>query len=210
MMPDHLKATAKQLADKQAADSKRLCAQIKTNGQQCEAFRLTDDRFCYFHARDRQRTLVIERAHLDRIARLNVGMPAAICHRQNTLNKDVFDETAAHLMHCLELPLLEDANAISVTATNIMRALATQHLDRRRAGTMFYGLQIVSGILKHIRTQPSDFRPKATADPEPLQQLKSMLSDLREKKKAAASAASSNQSPATQTEPDPCPAVSSA
>ena len=175
---------------KPASKPSRLCDHIFTNGEKCESLSLSGDTHCYYHARDRQRALVMERAYRDRVSRINAGFSASVCHPQNDLNKNVlFDETAAHLMHALELPLLEDANAISVTATSIMRALGEQHIDRKHAGTMFYGLQIVSTILKHLKPEPRSYRSTATADPEPLEELKAMLTYLREKKKTAASAA---------------------
>ena len=175
-------------------DTQKLCAQIKTNGEQCEAYHLTDDTLCYFHSRDRQRQMVIARYHRARISRLNIGMPADETHKLDNLSDQVYNESQAVLLAALELPALEDANAISVTATNILRLIAFQQIDHKSAALMLYGLQIVSGILGKLRTQPSRFRPAASCDPEPLAELAAMLADLRARKKAAASAAAESAS----------------
>src|SRR5947209_1225630 len=116
-----------------------LCAHYKTNGEQCEAIALTDDRFCYFHSRDRQRAAVITRFHSQRTSRLNAGMHANECHKQNSFNSDLFNESAAALMHALELPVLEDAAAIQVTVTNVIRMICLQQIDRNSAALILYG-----------------------------------------------------------------------
>jgi hypothetical protein len=172
----------------------RLCAHIKTNGEQCEAIALKSESFCYFHSRDRQRVLVIERFQRERVSRLNAGMPANECHRQNSFNNDLFNECSAALLHALELPVLEDAAAIQVTVTNIIRMIALQQIDRASAGLILYGLQIASGTLGRLRTEPFPTVRKATHDPEPLRELAGMLADLRQAKRAAMSAAPAESS----------------
>lgn len=143
----------------------------------------------------------MERSIRDRATRLNAGMPAAIYHKLNGSTNEVFDETAFHLMHALELPLLEDANAIAVTATCIIRALTTQQINHRTAALVLYGLQICSTNLSRVRTQPSSYSPVATSDPEPLHELASMLAEFREKKKAAASAVAASEATAADSNP---------
>ena len=172
-----------------------LCAHYKTNGEQCEAVALKDDTFCYFHSRDRQRVAVIERFHRQRVSRLNAGMPANECHKQNAFNSEIFNECSAALLHALELPVLEDAAAIQITVTNIIRMIALQQIDRPSAGLMLYGLQIASGTLPRLRTEPFSSRPQASRDPEPLRELANAIAELRHQRKhvAAATAASTGE-----------------
>ena len=160
----------------------KLCAHYKTNGEQCEAVALKDDDFCYFHSRDRQRLAVIDRYHKERVGRLNIGLPANECHKQNAFNSELFNECSAALLHALELPVLEDAAAIQVTVTNIIRLIALQQIDRASAGLILYGLQIASGTLGRLRTEPFSSRPQATQDPEPLHELAAMVSRMRQQR----------------------------
>jgi hypothetical protein len=160
----------------------KLCAHYKTNGEQCEAVALKDDDFCYFHSRDRQRVAVIERYHKDRIGRLNIGLPANECHKQNAFNSELFNECSAALLHALELPVLEDAAAIQITVTNIIRMIALQQIDRPSAGLILYGLQIASGTLPRLRTEPFSTRAQAHEDTEPLRELAAAISHQRQQR----------------------------
>lgn len=165
--------------------AKKICLHYKTNGEQCRAFALKEQDFCYFHLRDRQRLAVIDRFQRDRVLRLNAGMPAHECHRQNKFDDKIFNECSAALLHALELPVLEDANAIQITVTNIVRLIALQQIDRPSAGLILYGLQIASGTLSRIRPEPFSDRPVATHDPEPLQILSGMVADLKRRKEVS-------------------------
>jgi hypothetical protein len=46
------------------------------------------------------------------------------------------------LMDSIEIPLLEDRCAIQVTITQILRAVVNKSIDRARATTLLYGLQL--------------------------------------------------------------------
>jgi hypothetical protein len=45
-------------------------------------------------------------------------------------------------MDSIEIPLLEDRSAIQVTITEILRAIVNKSIDRARASTLLYGLQL--------------------------------------------------------------------
>src|SRR5947207_415305 len=166
-----------------------LCAHYKTNGEQCEAVALTNERFCFFHIRDRQRAAVIDRAYATRARRILNGGPANEVHSSNAFTHELFNETSASLIHSLEIPVLEDGNAIQITVTNLLRAIGAGLIDLRAAGLMLYGLQLASGTLSRVRTEPFTSRPKAIKAPDPLRQIALAVTELREKRKAAATAA---------------------
>lgn len=184
--------------EKSASDAPaKTCSHIKTNGERCEAFALKTDVFCYYHARSRQRALIVERAHAQRMKRLALGLDATDFHR-NRHSDELFNETSASLLMALELPELEDANAIQVTLSVILRALVAQQIDRKSAALALYCCQIATGILPRLHTQPRSFHVIADVDADPLRELVRMLADLKQKKAAARETAESGSE---QTEP---------
>jgi hypothetical protein len=81
----------------------------------------------------------------------------------------MYANECAATMDALQLPTLEDAEAIQVVLTSVVRALATQQIDFRAAGLMLYAVQIASGNLRRLRTVPdSQFNEITLDDPEPL------------------------------------------
>src|SRR3954470_7095432 len=127
-----------------------LCSHYKTNGEQCQAVALTGERFCYFHTRDRQRPAVIDRAYIARAKRILNNGPANELHNSNAFNRELFNETSASLVHSLDIPVLEDGNAIQITITNLLRAIGAGLIDLRAAGMMLYGLQLAATTLSRI------------------------------------------------------------
>src|SRR5579863_3958081 len=113
----------------------KICSHFKTNGERCEAIALTDQSLCYFHSRARQRELVIDRGHAARLRRIASGKSATEYYK-SIHSQELFDESSASLFNALELPVLEDAAAIQITVTSVLRALATQQIDRRIAAFM--------------------------------------------------------------------------
>ena len=59
----------------------------------------------------------------------------------------------------LELPFLEDANAIQVTIQEIMQAILDRRIDNKRAGLLLYSLQLASSNIRNLKPLPSDLRP---------------------------------------------------
>jgi len=60
----------------------------------------------------------------------------------------------------LELPLLEDANAVQVTIQEIMQAILDRRIDNKRAGLLLYSLQLASSNIRNLKPLPADDRPQ--------------------------------------------------
>ena len=58
----------------------------------------------------------------------------------------------------LELPLLEDANAVQVTIQEIMQAILDRRIDNKRAGLLLYSLQLASSNIRNLTPLPADGR----------------------------------------------------
>jgi hypothetical protein len=155
-------------------ETQPTCSHIKTNGNFCQAVAMAGEKYCYFHLRDRQRHTNIRRAHNLRVARFNAGeTPSLIVPLDRSLrdlreSNVMFDVSAATCFGFMDLPLLEDANAIQIALTNILRALAYQQVDRRTAGVMLYSIQIACSNLHNVRPEPIESIPATTNDPKPL------------------------------------------
>lgn len=109
----------------------RICRHVKADGTFCQAAALRREYFCFFHLRDRQRRDVLLRARQADATKL-----------QDT---DVFDT--------LDLPILEDANAIQVAASTVFHALGMRLIRPRRAALMLYALQIAHANLPGVKLQ---------------------------------------------------------
>jgi hypothetical protein len=56
----------------------------------------------------------------------------------------------------LELPFLEDANAVQVTIQEIMQAILDRRIDNKRAGLLLYSLQLASSNIRNLTPIPAD------------------------------------------------------
>ena len=133
------------------------CDHIKANGITCQSPAIKNSDFCYFHTRDRQRQ-----------ANLRQAREVKLSHRHGHFTEDDID---AEILESLELPLLEDANAIQVALSNLLRAIASNHLEERRAALLLYGLQIAVSNVGNLRLKLFNTDPFALTDPEPLSNL---------------------------------------
>jgi hypothetical protein len=106
----------------------RLCRHVKPNGTFCGSAALKREYFCYFHLRDRQRREVMRRAS-----------------QASVNDADVFDT--------LDLPVLEDANAVQVATSAVFHALGARQIRPRRAALMLYALQIAHANLPGVKLQ---------------------------------------------------------
>ena len=61
---------------------------------------------------------------------------------------------AASATQTYNLPILEDANAIQLSLTQIMRQLAGGQIDHKTAGLMLYSLQIATSNLPQTTFEP--------------------------------------------------------
>jgi hypothetical protein len=105
-----------------------LCRHIKANGIQCKAPSLTSEEWCYFHNRLHQR-------------------------------HSSFRHTAATRGYLIpgqhiQLTALEDRESVQVALSVVINALATGHLDTRRATALLYGLQLAATNSSRIQSEP--------------------------------------------------------
>jgi hypothetical protein len=96
------------------------CLHIMADGAQCGSPAMRRNRFCYHHKRQREQLLAL---NADRAR--NSRYPP------------------------FTLPLLEDANSIQISLTQIMRLLAAGQIERKTASLMLYSLQIATTNLQH-------------------------------------------------------------
>ncbi|WP_158747965.1 hypothetical protein [Acidobacterium sp. S8] len=98
------------------------CQHVRPSGRKCEAIAIRGHRFCYFHLQTRRSQSTITPA--EAVANgATAPAPAATT---------------------LTLPMLEDRSAIQLVITDILRALAANQIDTKRASLLLYGLQIAS------------------------------------------------------------------
>jgi hypothetical protein len=100
----------------------QLCRYIKTNGLQCQAISLRDERFCYFHAQ--------------------LGRQ----HRQFRPNHvyDRFVEPG----QSVRLPPVEDRDSLLMAISQAVGAIATNQISVRQGVAMLYGLQLAAHTIK--------------------------------------------------------------
>lgn len=77
----------------------------------------------------------------------------------------------AEILESLALPVLEDAAAIQVAISTVLRAFGAGHIRPRRAGLMLFALQIAAMNLRNVRLNLYESDPVAASDPEPIQML---------------------------------------
>jgi hypothetical protein len=105
------------------------CRHIFTSGRKCRSPALRDQPFCYFHANHRKRPT-----------------PANEPYEPYIEAKDT----------ALNLPPLEDADAIQLALSDIVLALAANRIDPRRARILIYGLQVASQNHRHRTAQAAE------------------------------------------------------
>ena len=130
----------------------KTCNYVRTNGTVCQSPSLKGSHFCY---RDHQR--------LD-----NLRQPRTDKHTTKVPGRDDMD---AEIFESLAIPVLEDAAAIQVATSNVLRALGAGHIRPRRAALMLYALQIAAMNLKNVRLNLYESDAVAASDPEPIEKL---------------------------------------
>jgi len=98
------------------------CQHVRPSGRKCEATAIRGHRFCYFHLQTRR-------------------SQSAITPAEAVANGATAPAPAATI---LTLPMLEDRSAIQLVITDLLRALAANQIDTKRASLLLYGLQIAS------------------------------------------------------------------
>jgi len=103
------------------------CQHIKVNGTQCGSPALRRNRLCFFHKR-----------YQDERIELNTDRARAARPRKVSII----------------LPVLEDAESIQVSLTQIMRLIISGQIDGKTAGLLLYALQTASANLARTHFQP--------------------------------------------------------
>jgi hypothetical protein len=103
------------------------CQHIKVNGTQCGSPALRRNRFCYFHKLHHE-----ERIHLN-ADRARAARPRKVS---------------------IDLLVLEDAESIQVSLSQIMRLIICGQIDSKTAGLLLYALQTASTNLARTRFAP--------------------------------------------------------
>jgi hypothetical protein len=108
------------------------CMHIMVDGVHCGSPAMRRNRFCYHHKRQREQRTALNAES----ARNRRNLPFV-------------------------MPVLEDAGAIQVSLTQIMRLLAAGQIDRQTANLMLYSLQIATSNLPYATLD------KLPCDPSP-------------------------------------------
>ncbi|CAN5547377.1 hypothetical protein BH10ACI4_BH10ACI4_35200 [soil metagenome] len=105
-----------------------VCRHIKTNGTRCKSPSMTDNTWCFFHAR---------------------------IHRRHSSYRFT-DKTSGYLRRGIDLQLcvLEDRDSVLFSLSLVVNALSTGNLEPDRARTLLYGLQLASQITARPATPP--------------------------------------------------------
>src|SRR5271168_2652014 len=98
------------------------CRHIFTSGKKCQSPALKEQPFCYFHSNTRKQP-----------------RPANTPYDPYIDPKDT----------TLDLPSLEEADAIQLALSDVILALAANRIDPRRARILIYGLQVASQNNRH-------------------------------------------------------------
>jgi hypothetical protein len=99
------------------------CQHIRPSGKKCAAIAIRGHRFCYFHLQSR-------RGHYTSITPAEAVANGAIVPVPHSAT--------------MTLPILEDRTAVQMVLTEVLRALAANQIDTKRASLLLYGLQIAS------------------------------------------------------------------
>jgi hypothetical protein len=143
-----------------------LCEHIRSNGDGCQGIPLTGKRLCYYHQREFERRARMDRNLAHRTSMLAHDRPQMLFTQLPDGTQ--FDENSAVLFNELQLPNLEDGDAIQSTLSMLLRAIATGQVQSKSAGLMAYVLQIAAGNLHRTRTPGRDSGVYPGADPSPI------------------------------------------
>jgi len=119
------------------------CQYIKVNGTQCGSPAMRRNRFCFFYKRWHEQRVVL--GSPNKVARKRPSKPA------------------------LDLPVLEDADAVQVSLMQVMRLLLSGQIEHKTASLLLYGLQTASANLRQVTIDPA-IKQKVVIDPRSVDQ----------------------------------------
>ena len=114
------------------------CQYIKVNGTQCGSPAMRRNRFCFFHKRWHEQRVIL-------------GAPGSTPRKGRS-------------KPALDLPVLEDANAVQVALMQVMRLLLSGQIEHKTASLILYGLQTASSNLRQVTFDPV-IKEKVVIDP---------------------------------------------
>jgi hypothetical protein len=114
------------------------CLHVMVDGAYCGSPALRHEHFCHHHQRQREQRLKVDADH----ARTSRNAP-------------------------YKFPILEDANSIQLSLTQIMRLMADGKVDRKTANLMLYTLQIATMNLQNTSLDPVETPPVASPASRP-------------------------------------------
>jgi hypothetical protein len=121
------------------AKSVPLCEHVFSNGKCCELPALRGSEYCYWHHSSARR------------ARLRENIAGPISADANT---------------GIDIPLLEDANAIQVSIQEVIHALLDRRIDSKRAALILYALQLALTNQKELHTEPFESQRQLVVVPD--------------------------------------------
>jgi hypothetical protein len=114
------------------------CQYIKVTGTQCGSPAMRRNRFCFFHKRWHEQRVIL-------------GAPGSTPRKGRS-------------KPALDLPVLEDANAVQVALMQVMRLLLSGQIEHKTASLLLYGLQTASSNLRQVTFDPV-IKEKVVIDP---------------------------------------------
>lgn len=119
------------------------CQYIKVNGTQCGSPAMRRNRFCFFHKRWHEQ-------------RVTLSSPGSMPRKGRS-------------KPALDLPVLEDADAVQVALMQVMRLLLSGQIEHKTASLLLYGLQTASANLRQVTIDPA-VKQKVVIDPRSVDQ----------------------------------------
>ncbi len=126
------------------------CRHILASGARCGSPALRDEAFCYYHHSTRK-----------------------------PIPRSEIADRKAH-QASFELPSPEDGLALQVGIGEVLRRIAANEIDRRRAGLLLYGLQIASSNLHRLNAQQAQQRALQQAANPATGEQTSIVSEITE------------------------------
>jgi len=126
-----------------------LCRHIRPNGTRGNSPALRQQVLCYFHHRERSRFPNLRPA----ADRETFTRPQVEHILRDDLARQYYSLTPES--RTFELPTLEDHASIQLALSLLLRAMAQNEIDPKRAGMMLYLLQIASANIRNIPDEPA-------------------------------------------------------
>lgn len=121
------------------------CRQIRSNGARCGSPALRGKAFCYWHFNSLRRHTAAKPVPTE---------AAILTPRDNTREPQLVHQPIAAPL-TLDLPPLEDREAIQLAVSMLCAALARNEIEPRRAALLRYGLQVASSNVRGLDLEPS-------------------------------------------------------